>query len=203
VTKATKAIIAVHIFGHRRTWTRSWTSAGSTGYPSWKTAPRPTGPCIAPDLGSIGAASRSVFFPTKPLGGAGDGGMVCTSDGELAAAVKCSAPTVEEEIHPRRTRDEQQARRDAGRSPARETPQARRVDRIEKAHRRGLRRDAARGRGTLHRTGRVSHVYHQYTVRTPERGQAAEGAIEQGVGCTVYYPVPIHLPALLRIAGLC
>jgi dTDP-4-amino-4,6-dideoxygalactose transaminase len=38
------------------------------------------------------------------------------------------------------------------------------------------------------------HVFHQYTVRVPEEGRAllVEHLHEQGIGCGIYYPVPIH-----------
>jgi len=38
------------------------------------------------------------------------------------------------------------------------------------------------------------HVYHQYTIRVPggRRDALAEHLIKQGVGCMIYYPVPIH-----------
>jgi perosamine synthetase len=42
----------------------------------------------------------------------------------------------------------------------------------------------------------ATHVYHQYTIRTPHRDQLRAHLQEHGVGAEVYYPVPIHqLPA--------
>lgn len=38
----------------------------------------------------------------------------------------------------------------------------------------------------------VVHVYHQYTLRVPQRDRFAELLAERGVGSNVYYPVPIH-----------
>lgn len=36
------------------------------------------------------------------------------------------------------------------------------------------------------------HVYHQYTIRVPQRDRFVELLAERGVGSNVYYPVPIH-----------
>lgn len=50
---------------------------------------------------------------------------------------------------------------------------------------------------------RVEHAYHQYTVRSPER-ESLEAHLEaRGIGCGVYYPVPVHrLPSFDRVAEL-
>ena len=39
---------------------------------------------------------------------------------------------------------------------------------------------------------RVSHVYHQYTIRVSERDAFAERLKERGVGSAIYYPIPVH-----------
>ena len=47
ITARTKAIIPVHMLGNPATWTPSWASRGSTGWPSSKTPARPPGPVTA------------------------------------------------------------------------------------------------------------------------------------------------------------
>lgn len=39
----------------------------------------------------------------------------------------------------------------------------------------------------------VYHVYHQYTIRTPQRDALAAYLKERRVGTMIYYPVPLHL----------
>jgi perosamine synthetase len=39
---------------------------------------------------------------------------------------------------------------------------------------------------------RVTHVYHQYTIRVRERDVFAEKLRERGVGSAIYYPIPVH-----------
>jgi dTDP-4-amino-4,6-dideoxygalactose transaminase len=42
------------------------------------------------------------------------------------------------------------------------------------------------------------HVYHQYTVRTENRDALADYLKDNGVGCGIYYPIPIHQQPLYR-----
>jgi dTDP-4-amino-4,6-dideoxygalactose transaminase len=47
-----------------------------------------------------------------------------------------------------------------------------------------------------------THVYHQFTVRIPEgRDEVAAYLKEHGVGCEIYYPIPIHQQPLYRSLG--
>lgn len=47
----------------------------------------------------------------------------------------------------------------------------------------------------------VEHVFHQYTVRVARRDEARQRLLEQGVGCDVYYPRPIHQQPLYQELG--
>jgi len=44
-------------------------------------------------------------------------------------------------------------------------------------------------------TERVHHVYHQYTIRPPDRERTIAALEEQGIGYGIYYPIPTHLQA--------
>jgi len=39
---------------------------------------------------------------------------------------------------------------------------------------------------------KVTHVYHQYTIRVNERDAFAEALKARGVGSAIYYPIPVH-----------
>jgi dTDP-4-amino-4,6-dideoxygalactose transaminase len=41
--------------------------------------------------------------------------------------------------------------------------------------------------------GYAGHVYHIYAVRLAQRDRVRQAMEQQGVGCGVHYPVPIHL----------
>ena len=43
----------------------------------------------------------------------------------------------------------------------------------------------------------MTHVYHQYTIRSPKRDQIKNRLHEAGVSSVVYYPVPLHLQEAL------
>jgi dTDP-4-amino-4,6-dideoxygalactose transaminase len=43
------------------------------------------------------------------------------------------------------------------------------------------------------RNGLGSHVFHQYTIRVPQRDMVQKRLAEQGISTMVYYPFPIHL----------
>ena len=45
------------------------------------------------------------------------------------------------------------------------------------------------------------HVYHIYAIRVQERDRVIGALQEQGIGCGIHYPVPIHLqPAYQHLA---
>jgi dTDP-4-amino-4,6-dideoxygalactose transaminase len=48
----------------------------------------------------------------------------------------------------------------------------------------------------------ATHVYHQFTVRIPEyRDEVTAHLRREGIGCEVYYPIPIHQQPLYRDLG--
>ena len=48
----------------------------------------------------------------------------------------------------------------------------------------------------------VRHVYHQYTIRAPQRDALAQHLHERGVSTMIYYPLPLHLQGLYRDLGM-
>ena len=46
----------------------------------------------------------------------------------------------------------------------------------------------------------VRHVYHAYTIRTPQREALAEGLAAAGIQTGVHYPIPVHLQPAYRDA---
>jgi len=81
VTDRTRAVVPVHLFG-------SAAALPQLGLPVLVDAAQAVGASPAVPVGDVAVVS---FYPTKVLGGAGDGGMVVTSDEALATRVRCLA----------------------------------------------------------------------------------------------------------------
>ncbi|MCB9933167.1 MAG: DegT/DnrJ/EryC1/StrS family aminotransferase [Planctomycetes bacterium] len=134
------------------------------------------------------------FYPTKNLGGAGDGGMIATNDDELADRVRLLR------LHGERPRYHNKVVGICGRLDGLQavvlSVKLKRLDQWN-----GRRAEiAARYNG--HFEGKLatppvsegnSHIYHQYTLRLDNRDAVAKKLAEQAIGCGVYYPIPLHL----------
>jgi dTDP-4-amino-4,6-dideoxygalactose transaminase len=161
--------------------------------------------------GAVGRAGIVSFYPTKNLGGAGDGGMLLTSDDALAA-------------HARRERHQGQTaaylHESLGLCSRLDALQAA-VLHVKLAHLdawNAARRRIAGWYGELLAEAKLTgggdaplvapadvgeaHVFHQYVVRTRARDRlrAALGAAE--ISTMIYYPTPLHLQPALATLGL-
>jgi len=81
LTPATKAVIAVHLFGN----VAAVAEIKALGVPVLEDAAQAAGSTTGDGLpGALGTAATFSFFPSKNLGCFGDGGMITTSDDQLA-----------------------------------------------------------------------------------------------------------------------
>src|SRR5579872_1493699 len=210
VTSRTRAILPVHLFGQCAEMEPLWRIAGHLGIPIVEDACQAIGAEYqgrrAGVLGTLGCFS---FFPTKNLGGAGDGGLVTTDDPVLASRV-------------RRLRVHGEAGQydhvEVGLNSRLDALQAavlrvklRRLDSWTAARARNARRyeilfeeygllDCVTLPGTLHDR---RHVYNQYCVRIAagRRDQVLAGLRARRIGCSVYYPKPLHLQTCFADLG--
>lgn len=146
-------------------------------------------------LGSFGACGAFSFFPSKNLGGFGDGGMVSTNDDEIADLVRM--------LLKHGGRDKYNVDH-IGYNARLDTLQAAvllaKFEFIEEFN--GRRRKIARmydeglaGAPGIVLPGEVDgafHVYHQYTVRSGLRDGLIRHLHEHGISTMVYYPFPLH-----------
>jgi len=144
--------------------------------------------------GSFGQAGCFSFFPTKNLGGYGDGGMFTTNESQLAERVRVLRQ------HGSRTR---YLHEELGFNSRLDEIQAA-ILRVKLRHLdawiEGRRRIADLYRQNLNQgptappqddpQGR--HIYHQFTVRVPQRDALQEYLKGKGIATMIYYPVPIH-----------
>ncbi len=147
-------------------------------------------------LGSFGSAGAFSFFPSKNLGGFGDAGMVATNDKEIAELVRM--------LIRHGGRDKYNVAH-IGYNGRLDTLQAaillakfKYVDEFNVRRRRiaTLYTEELSGIEGLSlpvaRPVRTQHVFHQYTVRTPDRDALQAFLKGKGISTMVYYPVPLH-----------
>jgi len=143
------------------------------------------------------------FFPSKNLGGAGDGGMVVTQSQELADRVRLlrehgSKPKYHHALVGTNSRlDALQA--------AILRVKLRHLDRWSEGRARNaaLYNSLFEGSRVVrpHHDPRTRHIYNQYVIRVPQRDELRARLTERGIGHEVYYPVPLHLQPCFASLG--
>lgn len=153
--------------------------------------------------GAFGLAGAFSFYPTKNLGGCGDGGMMVTNAEEFAVRVRrlanhgVGAPQEYVELG-------FNSRLDALQAVALRV-KLRHVDAWNAARQRIAARYDELLRGLPVVTPRVAagrtHVYHQYTVLVEGRDEVAAALRRAGIGTAIHYPRPLYRqPALAPFA---
>jgi dTDP-4-amino-4,6-dideoxygalactose transaminase len=156
--------------------------------------------------GDIGCFS---FYPTKNLGGFGDGGMLTTQDDSLADRLRLLAahgmrPRYHHHVVGINSRlDSMQAAALLVKLRRLETWNAERSENAA-AYRR-LFADARldRALGLPGPAPHRRHVWNQFTIRVPhdQRDRLRALLSERGIGSEVYYPIPLHLQDCFRSLG--
>jgi dTDP-4-amino-4,6-dideoxygalactose transaminase len=155
-------------------------------------------------VGTFGDFGCFSFYPSKNLGGFGDGGMIVTASQVLAERVRslrnygAVKKYFSEEQGWNSRLDEIQA--------AILRVKLRYLDKWTAARReRALRYDVLLSNIPDLETPVVSprgtHVFHQYTIRVPKRAQVQNSLAEAAISTSVYYPSPIHLQPIYRSLG--
>jgi len=151
--------------------------------------------------GNVGAFS---FFPSKNLGGFGDGGLMTTSDSDLDGRLRKlrvhggAQAYLHESVGTNSRLDALQAavlRAKLPHLPA-WTEARRRNARLYDE----LLADVPQVRTPVVLPGNT-HVYNQYTIRADRRNALREFLETRGIGSGVYYPLPLHLQECFRGLG--
>jgi dTDP-4-amino-4,6-dideoxygalactose transaminase len=201
VTPKTKAIIPVHLFGQCCDMDPILKFAETHNLTVIEDCAQSIG---ASDkgrpAGSMGAIGCFSFYPTKNLGGFGDGGMLTASDPEIADRLRLMA---NHGMKPRYYHQE------VGINSRLDAMQAAVLGiKIKHLSEYGeaRRENAMRYRALMTRAGIASmvcppsesagscHVWNQFTIRIPDgkRDQVREKLAAMNVGSEIYYPVPMH-----------
>lgn len=209
VTPATKAIIPVHLYGQCADMRPILDLAARRNLKVIEDAAQAVGAEYqgrrAGSLGDIGCFS---FYPTKNLGGFGDGGMLTTQDDKLAQKLRLLR------AHGMEPRYYHQV---IGINSRLDSLQAAvlnvKFPRLD--HWTGLRQGHAARYGELFRASGLDrvlglpqavesrHVWNQYVVRVPEgrRDALRQHLSGRQIGTEIYYPVPLHLQQCFSYLG--
>jgi dTDP-4-amino-4,6-dideoxygalactose transaminase len=197
VTERTKAILPVHLFG------RPFDPAPlPDGLPVVEDAAQAFGAAIGERrAGSLGTAATFSFYPTKNLFGLGDGGLVTTSDDDLAGRLRLLR------FHGSRDKQTFQAVGYNSRLDELQAAALRvflgHVDEWNEARRAAAARYAELGLGDVCElpADEPGHVYHLYVVRAAERERLTAALDKAGIGWATHYTVPLHLQPVFAELG--
>lgn len=203
ITKNTKAIIPVHLFGQCAEIDRITQIACEHDLPVIEDAAQAIGAAYhSRPAGSWGLVGCFSFYPTKNLGGMGDGGMLTSCDAATADRLRLLAghgmrPRYYHQVVGINSRlDTFQAA--VLRVKLRHLPEAVEArSRIAARYDRMLNDANVVGEETLvlpTRDPNAFHVWNQYAIRVPggQRDPLRAHLSENGVGSEIYYPVPMH-----------
>jgi len=204
VTKRTRAIIPVHLFGQMADMDTIMEIAEKHNLTVIEDAAQSiTSTYKGRKAGSIGIVGCFSFFPSKNLGGAGDGGMIITNNKQLYGRLK--------------------AMRNHGSNPKyyhRFVGGNFRLDAIQAAvllvklsyldsWSEARRQNAAfyneKFADTIVKTPYINpncvSIYNQYVIRIPNRDEVMALLKDENIGCDIYYPCPMHLQECFKNLG--
>ncbi len=194
ITARTRAIMPVHLFGRPA----AMDELAKLGVPLIEDAAQAFG---APGVAEQGVVSTYSFFPTKNLFCLGDGGLVATSDDELAERVGVLA------FHGSRDKVDFDF---VGYNSRLDELQAgmlriflRQLDGWNRGRREVAARYAELGLGELVELPQdePGHIYHLFVCRSPERDRIRAALGDAKIGSATYYTTPLHLQPALRYLG--
>jgi len=204
ITSKSKAIIPVHLYGQPADMDEILSLARAHGLAVLEDNAQAFGAAYkgrkTASLGDIGCLS---FFPTKNLGGYGDGGMVTTNDDDLAERMRMlrthgwKKKYFPEMLGYNSRLDELQAAILRVKLPHVDEWNARRY-----AHAQTYTRFLSDlGLVPPMEAPNRTHVYHLYMVAFQRREEVQRRLKEAGIASDVYYPQPLHLTEPCRALG--
>jgi dTDP-4-amino-4,6-dideoxygalactose transaminase len=205
ITKKTKAVIAVHLFGQ----CAALDKIAAICKEQKLILVEDCAQCIGADYqgkraGSWGDFGGFSFYPTKNLAAAGDAGLITAREKKHEETLRMlrhhgSRQTyLHERVGWNSRLDELQA--------AVLRVKLKHLERFNEARRgvaRRYREKLAGAKVTLPvEHGRGTHVYHQFTIRSERRDAIRDALAKEGIASSVFYPMPLHQqPAYAGIAN--
>ena len=210
-----KAVIPVHLFGQCADMGRILDFSRHAGIPVVEDAAQAIGTVYRDgrSAGSLGVMGCLSFYPTKNLGGIGDGGMVVTDNEALAQRLRLLRNHGAEQRYFHKI---------VGANFRLDSIQAAvllvKLTYLDGWHK-ARQEHAEHYRRLLSHTGLIergdiglpdnpdggastrAHIYNQFVIRTRQRDALRSFLTTQGVGTEIYYPVPFHLQECFRHLG--
>jgi dTDP-4-amino-4,6-dideoxygalactose transaminase len=204
VTKKTRAIMPVHLFGQMADMEPVMTIAKKHGLSVIEDAAQSiTSTYKGKKAGSIGNVGCFSFFPSKNLGGIGDGGMVVTSDKQLYERLSImrnhamNPKYYHKYVGGNFRLDPIQAAALLVKLPH--------LDKWSQARRRNAAYYDKKFAGSVVKTPFISpdcvSIFNQYVIRVPRRDELIKTLRDKNIGCDIYYPVPMHLQECFKSLG--
>ncbi len=195
ITERTRAIMPVHLFGQPADMDTLIRMACDRGLLVVEDCAQSFGATVdGRQTGSLGAAGAFSFFPSKNLGGFGDGGLITTHDDAVAEQIRSlrnhgqTARYHHPQIGYNSRLDELQAVVLRHKLPH--------IDHYNAERRRVADRYDARLAGlpveTPFRRDGATHVFHQYTLLSYHRDTIMQALTDASIANAIYYPVPLH-----------
>ena len=196
ITRRTKAILPVHLYGHPAHMDPIQQLADKHGVMVIEYACQAHGARYkGKRVGSLSHAAAFSFYPGKNLGAYGDGGMVVTNDKKVANRLEMLRNYGQKEKYKHLFR---------GYNRRLDTMQAailrvklRYLEKWNAARRwnASLYQKHLEGSGVVvpGEAGGAESVWHLYVIRTEQRDQLKDHLVSKGINASIHYPVPIHL----------
>jgi dTDP-4-amino-4,6-dideoxygalactose transaminase len=205
ITPRTKAILPVHLFGQCADMNPILKVARARQIPVVEDAAQAIGASYhGSKAGSMGKIGCFSFFPSKNLGGFGDGGMAVSNDGGLAERLRIlrvhgSQPKYFHALVGVNSRlDTLQAAVLLAKLPHLDSWSAARAE-LATFYDEAFEDTPAITPPVTAEGSR--HIYNQYTIRVPDRDGLLKRLGEKGVGYALYYPLPLHLQKCFSSLG--
>jgi len=204
-----RALIAVHLFGHPANLAALIPACRRRGVALIEDAAQAHGAELEIDgrwrrVGGIGDVGCFSFYPTKNLGGMGDGGAVVTPDPAVARTIRALRDHGQMKKGVPAIRGGTNSRLDALQAAVLRV-KLQHLDRWNEARRAAAQRYAALLAGLPLRLPRerpgAKSVFHQYAVRLADRDRVQQRLRAWGVEARVYYPAPVHLHPAFAYLG--
>lgn len=202
ITDKTKAIIPVHLFGQCADMDAIMKIATRHGLKVIEDCAQSIGASFnGQPCGSIGDVGCFSFYPTKNLGGFGDGGMLTTNDDVLADRIRLLANHgmrpryYHSEVGINSRLDSIQAAMLGVKMNHLDAISSGRLENAENYNRLFAKSGLDNFVTTPVTDTRSGHVWNQYTIRVSgelSRDEVRQQLADRNVGSEIYYPVPLH-----------